>query len=31
MQFADHSAVELERLQSERALESKRRGRKSEV
>ena len=32
MQFADHSAVELERLQSERALESKRRRtRKSEV
>jgi thymidylate synthase ThyX len=31
MQFADHSAVELERLHSERALESKRRGRKSEV
>jgi thymidylate synthase ThyX len=27
MQFADHSAVELERLQSERALESKRRAR----
>jgi thymidylate synthase ThyX len=26
MQFADHSTVELERLQSERALESKRRG-----
>jgi hypothetical protein len=24
MQFADHSAVELERLQSERALEKKR-------
>ena len=31
MQFADHSTVELERLQSERALESKRRGRNSEV
>jgi thymidylate synthase ThyX len=29
MQFADHSAVELERLQSERALESKRRARES--
>ena len=27
MQFADHSSVELERLQSERALESKRRAR----
>ena len=27
MQFADHSTVELERLQSERALESKRRAR----
>ena len=31
MQFADHSTVELERLQSERALESKRRARNSEV
>jgi len=29
MQFADHSSVELERLQSERALESKRRARES--
>jgi len=26
MQFADHSAVDLERLQSERALEKKRAG-----
>jgi thymidylate synthase ThyX len=31
MRFADHSAVELERLQSERALDAKRRLRKSEV
>ena len=29
MQFADHSAVELERLQSERAMESRRRARES--
>jgi thymidylate synthase ThyX len=31
MQFTDHSVVELERLQSERALDAKRRTRKHEV
>jgi hypothetical protein len=31
MQFADHSTVELERLQSERNLEKKRESLKSEV